>query len=146
MRLLPVTAKERLGRSSYPLLRTRAVDFGRPTIARRPIYRVPSSNDYRSDQSCSLTVSPILSAQPKNTHERSLPDPFVRLSARPECRGSGFSSLMQLVEQRLSLLQVQRVEALGEPRPNRRQKSAGLAVPPLVAPEPGEAGGGTQFE
>ncbi len=42
----------------------------------------------------------------------------------------------QLVEQGLSLLQVERVEALGEPAIDRSEKIAGLIPLSLIAPEP----------
>jgi hypothetical protein len=49
------------------------------------------------------------------------------------------SSSRQLVEQRLRLLQIGGVEALGEPAVNRRQQVVPLGTAPLFAPQPGEA-------
>ena len=43
-------------------------------------------------------------------------------------------SLRQLVEERLGLLQVQRVKALGEPAVDRRQQLVGFGPPSLLAP------------
>jgi len=43
---------------------------------------------------------------------------------------------VQLIEQRLGLLQVQRVKALGEPAVDRSEKFSGLFPLPLIAPQP----------
>ena len=51
----------------------------------------------------------------------------------------------QLVEQRLRLLQIARVEAFREPAINRSQQFARLLHLALVAPEAGEAHGGAEF-
>src|SRR5689334_14697457 len=51
----------------------------------------------------------------------------------------------QLIEQRLGVFQIARVEAFGEPAVDRREETAGLAGPALLAPKPGEAGGGAQL-
>ena len=56
------------------------------------------------------------------------------------------SSGVQLVEQRLGLLQVERVEAFGEPAEDRSQKFAGLVPLALITPEPCEAHRRAQFE
>jgi hypothetical protein len=45
----------------------------------------------------------------------------------------------QLIDQGLSLLQIQRVEALGEPAIHRGEKVAGLLVFARMAPQPGHA-------
>jgi hypothetical protein len=45
----------------------------------------------------------------------------------------GPTSLRQLVEQHLGLLEVRRVEALGEPALDRREEVAGFSVAALVA-------------
>jgi hypothetical protein len=42
---------------------------------------------------------------------------------------------MQFIEQRLNLLQIERVEAFGEPAIDRSEKVAGLRPPALIAPE-----------
>ena len=52
---------------------------------------------------------------------------------------------MQLAEQRLRLLQIERVEAFGEPAVDRSEKIAGLCTPALIAPEPRHAHCGAQF-
>jgi hypothetical protein len=44
--------------------------------------------------------------------------------------------MLQLVEQFLSLFQIERVEAFGERAVDRSEKPAGLAVLALIAPEP----------
>jgi hypothetical protein len=54
-------------------------------------------------------------------------------------------ALRQLVEKRLRLLQVERVEALGEPAVGRSEKFSGLIPFSLVAPEPRHSGGGAQL-
>jgi hypothetical protein len=54
-------------------------------------------------------------------------------------------NLTKLVEQRLRVFEVGRVEAFGEPREDRREEVAGFGVMTLVATQPGEARGGAQF-
>src|SRR5258708_511468 len=54
-------------------------------------------------------------------------------------------SLLELLEQRLRLLQVRRVETLGKPAVDRREEFAGFVALASVAPESGEAGGGAQL-
>src|SRR5713226_8436231 len=56
-----------------------------------------------------------------------------------------FGSGSQLVEQRLCVFEVGGAEAFGEPAVDRREEVAGFGVAALVAAEPGEARGGTQF-
>src|SRR5690348_6343828 len=51
----------------------------------------------------------------------------------------------QLLQQRLRLLEVRRIEALGEPAIERREQVAGFGALALVAPEAGEAGGRAKF-
>ena len=51
----------------------------------------------------------------------------------------------QLVEQRLGLLQIERVEAFGEPAVDRSEQFASLLRLPLIAPEPRHAHRGAQF-
>src|SRR6516162_5546903 len=51
----------------------------------------------------------------------------------------------QLVEQRLRLLEIRRVETLGEPAIDRSEDVMGFAATALVATQPGEAHGGAQF-
>src|SRR6516225_7322510 len=58
-------------------------------------------------------------------------------------RSNGF--IAQLVEQRFGTLQIGGVEALGEPAVDRGEKIARLGGLALVAPQPGEAGGGAQL-
>jgi hypothetical protein len=55
------------------------------------------------------------------------------------------TSSSQLIEQRLCLYKVGRVEALGEPAVDGREQLAGFGTPAPVAAEPGEAHGGAQF-
>ena len=68
--------------------------------------------------------------------------------ARPGCQNNDRSALSsgQLVEQRLRLLQIARVKPFGEPAVDRSEQIAGLIPLALVAPEPGETGGGAQLE
>src|SRR5262249_53877457 len=61
--------------------------------------------------------------------------------AKSESPGSG-----QLVEQRLRLHEVARVEALGEPAVNRGEEVACLGALALALPEPREARRGAQLE
>jgi hypothetical protein len=51
----------------------------------------------------------------------------------------------QLIEQRLGLLQIARVEALGEPVVDRSEKIAGLIPLALIAPEARHAHRGAKF-
>jgi len=51
---------------------------------------------------------------------------------------------LQLVEQRFRLFQIGGVEALGEPGVSGREQLARVLA--LIAPQPGEAGRGAQFE
>src|SRR5215211_7677084 len=53
---------------------------------------------------------------------------------------------IKLVEQRLSFLQIGRVEALGEPAVDLREHIASLLALTLLAPETGEARGGAQLQ
>ena len=50
-----------------------------------------------------------------------------------------------MVEQRLCFLQIERVEALGEPAVDRGEKLASLIPLALIAPEAGEASGGARY-
>src|SRR6266436_409628 len=63
-----------------------------------------------------------------------------RRSARAMPQGSP-----QLVQQRLRLLKVGRVEAFGEPAVDRHEDIAGFGAPALVVPKAREVGGGAQF-
>jgi hypothetical protein len=62
---------------------------------------------------------------------------FQRVLSAP-APATGPSS-RKLVEQGLGLLQVERVEALGEPTIDGGEKIVGLPRPALIAPEPGHA-------
>jgi hypothetical protein len=53
---------------------------------------------------------------------------------------------VELIKQRLGVLQVARVETLGEPAVIRSEEIAGLLAFTLDAPKPGEAQGGAQLE
>ena len=55
------------------------------------------------------------------------------------------TSSSQLVEQRLCVFEIGRVEAFGEPAIDRCQQVAGFALAALVAAEPSEARDGAQF-
>jgi hypothetical protein len=52
---------------------------------------------------------------------------------------------MQLIKQRLGLLQIERVEAFAEPVIDRSEKIAGLIPFALIAPEPRHAHRRAQF-
>ena len=65
--------------------------------------------------------------------------------ARPGCRRDERSQVGQLVEQRLSLFQIERVEAFGEPAVDRSEQIAGLLPLALIAPEPRHAHCRAQF-
>ena len=53
--------------------------------------------------------------------------------------------LRQFLQQRLGILQVKRVEALGEPAVDRREKVMGLWPLTLIAPQPSHAHCGADF-
>ena len=53
---------------------------------------------------------------------------------------------MQLTEQSLGLLQIERIEALGEPAVERGEKIAGFAAPVLFAPEARQADRCPEFQ
>ena len=53
--------------------------------------------------------------------------------------------LRQFLQQRLGILQVKRVEALGEPAVDRREKVMGLWPLTLIAPQPSHAHCGAEF-
>ena len=55
-------------------------------------------------------------------------------------------ALRQRRQQRFGVLQVSRIEPLGEPPVDRGEEIAGLLALALVAPEAGEAGGGAEFQ
>jgi hypothetical protein len=61
-----------------------------------------------------------------------------------DCGSSAVLSA-QRVEQRLGLLQIERIEALREPAIDRPQEIAGVVAFALVAPEPAKAAGGPEF-
>jgi hypothetical protein len=58
-----------------------------------------------------------------------------------EIAGSG----IQLIEQRLRFLQIECIEALGEPAVERREKLVGFLPLALIAPEPRHARCGAEF-
>src|SRR5262245_32274235 len=62
---------------------------------------------------------------------------------RPDRRGG---SLEERVEQRLGLLQVRSLKALGEPAVDRCQQLASRHEPALLLPQASEAHGGPQFQ
>ena len=76
---------------------------------------------------------------------------FMKVCAKPECLRNEQSQIStkpssgQLVEQRLSLLQIARVKPFGEPAVDRSEKLASLIPLALIAPEPCHAHGGAQF-
>ena len=55
------------------------------------------------------------------------------------------SSVVQLVEQRLGLLQIERVEAFGEPAVDRSENFSGLIPLALIVPEPRHGRRGAEF-
>ena len=63
----------------------------------------------------------------------------MRACARHGCRRDEPLSTSKLVEHRLSLLQIERVEAFGEPAVDRSEQFASLLRLALVAPEPRHA-------
>src|SRR5712671_5817147 len=64
---------------------------------------------------------------------------------RAVIRTTRISGSRQLVEQRLCFLQIDGVEALGEPAEDRCQQTARFGPPALFAPQPREARRGPQL-
>jgi hypothetical protein len=52
---------------------------------------------------------------------------------------------VKLADQRLRGSEIRRIKALGKPIMDWREQLKRLLCPALVAPQPGEAGGGAQF-
>src|SRR4029077_20354611 len=59
-------------------------------------------------------------------------------------RSSNRSLRRQFLKQRLRFLQIERVEAFGEPPVHRSEDIAGFVAFPLITPEAGEVHGGTE--
>ena len=70
----------------------------------------------------------------RREHRQTAVRPFVSFPSNLSRR--------QLIEQRLRLFQIERVEAFSEPAVDRSEKLASLLPLALIAPEPGDAGGG----
>src|SRR5271154_1483149 len=66
-------------------------------------------------------------------------------SGYPLCRWQAIAKSRQLLEQRLGFFQVERIEAFGEPAIDRSEKIAAFLPLALIAPEPREACGGSEF-
>src|ERR1700730_10624241 len=62
-----------------------------------------------------------------------------RTHALQQIRGKNSLSVVQLGEQSLGFLKIERVEAFDEPVVDRREKIAGLLSLALIAPEPRQA-------
>jgi hypothetical protein len=77
----------------------------------------------------------------------SAPEHTAVVAPRPQTFWAGVSSAdsYQLVEQRLGVLQIGGIEALGEPAVNRGEQVVGLLPLASLGPEPGEAGRGAEF-
>jgi len=67
-------------------------------------------------------------------------------SGYPLCCWQAIAKSRQLVEQRLGIFQIARVEAFGEPAIDRSEKIAGLIPLALIAPEPRHARRRAQFQ
>jgi hypothetical protein len=68
-----------------------------------------------------------------------------RVDQEAAIRFGVFRSSRQFVEQRLGVLQIGGVEALGEPAEDRGEQRHGLVRPALLAVQAGEAHSGAQF-
>src|ERR1700733_4532097 len=66
--------------------------------------------------------------------------------AHGEIRKSAATTSCQLIQQRLRVLQVRRIETFGEPVVDRTEQIASFCTLALVAPEPGEASRCPQLE
>src|SRR4029077_21024970 len=82
------------------------------------------------------------SQPPKCVPPRPLPDSCAATKSG-QCRDCG--SGIQLIEQRLRFLQIERIEALGEPAVDRRDKITSLIPFALVTPQPRHAHRRTEF-
>ena len=135
------------------------------TLARSPI-RDPLSEGFRHFvasmpapvasgwSGCRVGLAPTGKRRLVTAHTQTRPSrPRERVvrATRKRSFGSDFWSYWrtgscQFVEKRLSLFQIDGVEALVEPAVNGRQEISGCCSPALFAPQPGEARRGTQFE
>ena len=81
-------------------------------------------------------------AVPVESHLQYVP----KLDWHVEAQRQTSDLLSQVVEQRLRVLQIARVEAFGEPGVERGEEGAGFIALALALPEPRQAGGGAQLE
>ena len=65
--------------------------------------------------------------------------PIIRGTSRYPARARSGASRCQLVEQRLGVLQIERIEAFGEPAIDRSEQFTGFIPLALIAPEPRHA-------
>jgi len=122
-----------------------------------PAPEVPARSDPAANPAAIGCRAPIpdvrgtLIGRLSSTHLRpSCPRQRLVVSPRKRSFASDFWSFWrtgscQFGEERLCVFQVGGVEALGEPGVDRGEEVVRLGVPALVAPQPGEARGGTQF-
>src|ERR1043166_6605987 len=130
---LTVTRASR-GRSSSTRMATahrRPTRSGRSASRSRPRGIAPEPGPWGPTR-----PAPAGRPSPAVRRRRSSRSPYLAIDHR----------LPQLVEQRLRVLQVARVEAFGEPGVERGEEGAGRVALALALPEPRQAGGGAQLE
>ena len=93
---------------------------------------------YKRSHLVALRQRTISASDPPSAAGRAMKRPET-LSERPF---RNWSSSVQLIEQRLGLLEHRRIEAFGKPVVDGREQIASLGSIALVAPEAGETGGG----
>src|SRR6266851_902942 len=128
--------------------RCRAYQGGRTPLAwRQGRYDDGAYNDHTRRQSSNARIDCRAADDPRSN---ALANTLSGQSGNPLANGFQLADgclrqSAELIEQRLRLFQIGRVEALGEPAVERCEKIAGFGVKALVAAEPGEARGCAQF-
>src|SRR5262249_11284979 len=138
----------------------RGAPLGKAAMALRSLRRWPSESPILSrcdsvssgNTSASMSFSRNAGSDSSSPNLRSQTAISIFLTSGPSgsrCVPSFTSRsnryIGELRKQRFGILQIGGVEALGEPAVDRRQKLACLGGFALVAPQPGEAGRGTQL-
>src|SRR5882672_1323898 len=125
----------------------------RASNASRSKIRTPPSADTVNVGPAAQTDVGIVKATSEKADVTASPIIVVDISEASLERGSGRCTTRlslsytysQLLQQRLRLLEVRRVEALSEAAVDRREQVAGVGALALIAPEAGHAVGGAQF-
>jgi hypothetical protein len=89
-----------------------------------------------------LSTPRLLGLVQAERNRQAAPDPTQQGSTRCQVPRAGSP---QLVQQRLRIFQIGRVETFGEPAVDWSEKVAGFGAPALITPKSGEAARGAQF-